>query len=124
MPTMSTEPCIGIIGGTGVGCLLADATGLEDRRQRAIDTPFGPPSGPIMTGNFGPLSLALLSRHGDGHLLNPSQVPYGANIFALKSLGCTHIIATGATGSLRDDIHPGELVICDQLIDRTHRRQS
>jgi 5'-methylthioadenosine phosphorylase len=64
----------------------------------------------------------FLNRHGDGHRLNPSNVPYRANIFALKQLGVTTILASGATGSLRDEIAPGQLVICDQVIDKTYRR--
>ena len=66
--------------------------------------------------------IALLARHGDGHVLNPSQVPYRANIYALKSLGVTHIIASGATGSLREAIEPRDLVIADQVIDKTVHR--
>ncbi|RMF76256.1 MAG: S-methyl-5'-thioadenosine phosphorylase, partial [Planctomycetota bacterium] len=65
---------------------------------------------------------ALLARHGDGHVLNPSQVPYRANIYALKTLGVTHIIASGACGSLREEIRPRDLVIVDQVIDKTTRR--
>src|SRR5690606_30621503 len=68
--------------------------------------------------------IAFLSRHGPGHLLNPSTVPYRANIYALKSLGVTHVLASGATGSLREDVEPRHLVICDQVIDRTWRRES
>jgi 5'-methylthioadenosine phosphorylase len=64
----------------------------------------------------------MLNRHGPGHLLNPSQVPYRANIFALKQLGCTHIIASGAVGSLREEFRPRDLVIPDQIIDKTHKR--
>src|SRR5206468_11004023 len=64
------------------------------------------------------------SRHGPGHLLAPTQVPYRANIFALKKLGCTHILASGAVGSLRDEFKPKDLVIPDQVIDKTHRRAS
>ena len=69
------------------------------------------------------MQVALLSRHGEGHLLNPSQVPYRANIFALKTLGVTHILASGAVGSLREDLAPRTLVIPDQVIDKTFRRR-
>ncbi|HET9450169.1 MAG TPA: MTAP family purine nucleoside phosphorylase, partial [Aggregicoccus sp.] len=68
------------------------------------------------------VKVALLARHGDGHVLNPSKVPYRANIFALKKLGVTHVLASGAVGSLREEIAPRDLVVPDQLIDRTHRR--
>jgi 5'-methylthioadenosine phosphorylase len=72
----------------------------------------------------GGVRVALLSRHGDGHLFNPSQVPYRANIFALKTLGVTHIIASGAVGSLREEVAPRQLVIPDQVIDKTSRRSN
>src|SRR5690606_13268556 len=113
---------IGIIGGSGVGDALVQGAGGGKVERHEINTPFGQPSSPIITGSYGDVPIALLKRHGEGHVFNPSAVPVRANIFALKSLGCTHIIATGACGSLRDEIHPGDLVICDQLIDRTYRR--
>lgn len=110
---------IGLIGGTGLGeALLGEARGQE----RTIDTPFGPPSSPVHLARWNGLELAIIARHGPGHRLNPSQVPYRANIYALKSLGVTHVLASGAVGSLREDIHPRELVLPDQLIDRTCRR--
>jgi 5'-methylthioadenosine phosphorylase len=68
------------------------------------------------------VEIAFISRHGPGHLLNPSAVPYRANIYALKTLGVTHILASGATGSLKEEIRPGHLVVCDQVIDKTYRR--
>jgi 5'-methylthioadenosine phosphorylase len=71
---------------------------------------------------MGGVKVALLSRHGDGHLLNPSQVPYRANIYALKTLGVTHILASGAVGSLREEVAPRHLVIPDQVIDKTFKR--
>jgi 5'-methylthioadenosine phosphorylase len=109
---------IGIIGGSGLG----EALGLEAGAAHRVETPFGNPSGAIVAARWQGVDLFLLQRHGDGHVFNPSQVPYRANIFALKSLGVTHIVASGATGSLREDIHPGDLVIPDQVIDRTTRR--
>ena len=110
---------VGIIGGTGLGEALGTLAGGE---VREVETPFGPPSGPITLGEVEGCPVALLSRHGDGHLLNPSTVPYRANIWALKSLGVTHILASGAVGSLREEVAPRHLVIPDQVIDRTHRR--
>ncbi len=112
------QPLIGIIGGSGLGEALARHGGDVVE----IDTPFGPPSGPIIRTEWDGVPIAILQRHGRGHHLGPSAVPFRANIFALKTLGVTHVIASGATGSLREDIHPQELVIIDQVIDRTHRR--
>lgn len=110
---------LGIIGGTGLGeALFGDAKG-EDR---VIDTPFGRPSSPVRVVEWHGLRVALLARHGDGHVFNPSQVPYRANIYALKSLGVTHILASGAVGSLREEIRPRDLVVVDQVIDKTCRR--
>jgi 5'-methylthioadenosine phosphorylase len=112
---------IGVIGGTGLGEALGALGGGEIRE---IDTPFGRPSGPITLGEVEGVRVALLSRHGDGHMLNPTAVPYRANIWALKSLGVTHILASGSVGSLREEVAPRNLVIPDQVIDRTYRRAS
>jgi 5'-methylthioadenosine phosphorylase len=110
---------VGVIGGTGLGEALG-ALGAGETRE--VDTPFGSPSGPVALGEVGGVRVALLARHGEGHLLNPSTVPYRANVWALKSLGVTHILASGAVGSLREEIAPRTLVIPDQVIDRTFRR--
>ncbi len=110
---------IGVIGGTGLGEALG-ALGAGEVRQ--VETPFGPPSGPITLAEVEGQPVALLARHGEGHMRNPSTVPYRANIWALKSLGVTHIFASGAVGSLREEIAPRHLVIPDQVIDRTFRR--
>lgn len=110
---------IGIIGGSGLGDVLekeANGTAVE------VDTPFGPPSSAPVVANWEGVDVAFLSRHGPGHTMNPSQVPYRANIWALKKLGVSAIIASGATGSLREEMEPGQLVICDQVIDKTFRR--
>src|SRR5713226_4713291 len=107
---------IGIIGGSGLGEALG-SIGFGEAVQ--VDTPFGPPSAPIVRTVVQGVPVAMLARHGDGHLLNPSRVPYRANIFALKSLGVTHVLASTAVGSLRESIAPGHLVIADQLIDKT-----
>ncbi len=112
---------IALIGGSGLGQAFADQAGGE---SVTIDTPFGPTSGPIVLTRWQGIELAFLSRHGPGHLLNPSAVPYRANIYALKTLGVTHMLASGATGSLREDVAPRHLVVCDQVIDRTYRRES
>ncbi len=110
---------VGIIGGTGLGEALG-ALGGGDSRE--IDTPFGRPSGPITLGEVDGTAVALLARHGEGHLRNPSTIPYRANVWALKTLGVTHILASGAVGSLREEVAPRHLVIPDQVIDKTFRR--
>jgi 5'-methylthioadenosine phosphorylase len=110
---------VGIIGGTGLGEVLGALGGGE---VREVETPFGRPSSPITLAQVEGTQVALLSRHGEGHLRNPSQVPYRANVWALKSLGVTHILASGAVGSLREEVAPKHLVIPDQIIDRTFRR--
>jgi 5'-methylthioadenosine phosphorylase len=113
---------IGIIGGTGLGDNLVHMMEPGGLQILNPDTPFGHPSASIITGTLNDVPIALLKRHGYGHVFHPGAVPYRANIFALKLLGCTHIIASGATGSLREHIHPGDLLICDQVIDRTRGR--
>jgi 5'-methylthioadenosine phosphorylase len=111
---------IGIIGGTGLGDALAEQmTGVKKKK---IQTPFGKPSDDILLGNFGSRKVAFINRHGPGHKLPPSQVPYAANIFALKKMGVHTIISSGAVGSLREQIRPGDLVIVDQFIDKTCKR--
>lgn len=110
---------IGLIGGTGLGdALFGEARG----ERRWVDTPFGRPGSPVQIVEWHGQQIAILARHGEGHTLNPSQVPYRANIYALKSLGVTHILASGAVGSLREELRPRDLVIVDQIIDKTWRR--
>jgi len=116
------EELTGIIGGTGLGDALAAK--LADAQVVQVDTPFGRPSGEILVGKMGNNKIAFLGRHGQGHKLSPSEVPFAANIFALKKLGVRTLIASGAVGSLNENIHPKELVIVDQFIDRTFGRQS
>lgn len=113
------EGRIGIIGGTGLGDLLLQQAGGAPVQ---VETPFGPPSDRPILATWEGVEVVFLSRHGPGHLLHPSIVPYRANIWAMKDLGVTSIIASGATGSLREDIAPGHLVVCDQIIDKTFRR--
>lgn len=110
---------VGIIGGSGLGDALCQQTQGE---RRDVDTPFGAPGGAIIETQWEGVEIALLNRHGEGHVFNPSRVNYRANVYALKLLGCTHVIASGAVGSLREDIEPKHLVIPDQAIDKTHRR--
>ena len=114
------ELMIGVIGGSGLG----EAFAAENQgEQREVETPFGKPSGPITLTQWSEVPVALLARHGEGHLLSPSDVPYRANIYALKSLGVTHIIASGAVGSLKEQIQPRHLVVPDQVIDKTVGRE-
>jgi 5'-methylthioadenosine phosphorylase len=110
---------LGIIGGSGLGQALTRQT---QGQEHEIDTPFGSPSAPIITTELNSVPVAFLARHGPGHMLNPSSVPYRANIYALKKLGVTHIIASGAVGSLTEQIEPQHLVIPDQVIDKTFKR--
>jgi len=109
---------IGIIGGSG----LYDIDGLTDIEKADIDTPFGKPSDTITTGKLDGIDIAFLPRHGRGHRISPTKLPARANIYALKSLGVEHIIAVSSAGSFKQEIKPGDLVIPDQLIDRTRNR--
>jgi 5'-methylthioadenosine phosphorylase len=115
----TTSGLIGILGGSG----LYDLPGLRDTQWVDVDTPWGAPSDQILTGTLatpqGAVRLAFLPRHGRGHRLTPSAVPYQANIAALKALGCTDVLSLSAVGSLRADLPPGHFVIVDQFIDRT-----
>jgi 5'-methylthioadenosine phosphorylase len=111
---------IGVIGGTG----LYDIEGLTNIEEINIDTPFGKPSDSIIIGRLDGVGIAFLPRHGRGHRLSPTEVPSRANIYALKSLGVEHIISVNSVGSFKKELKPGDLVIPDQLIDRTHRRVS
>ncbi|MCC7206868.1 MAG: S-methyl-5'-thioadenosine phosphorylase [Anaerolineae bacterium] len=104
-----------IIGGSG----LYTMPELSDVREVPINTPFGPPSDTVRIGTLGDERVAFLPRHGRGHVLTPGEVPYRANIFALKSLGATHVIGVSACGSLKEELAPGHVVIPDQLFDFT-----
>ena len=120
---MQDKLMIGIIGGSGLGEALLDGIDPQGVKHHRPETPFGATSSHIITGRYDDVDIALLQRHGEGHVLNPAAVPYRANVYALKELGVTHVVASGATGSLREHIHPGELVLVDQFIDRTHGRE-
>jgi len=117
---MQAQPKLAIIGGTG----LQSMPGLEKIQTLEIDTPFGKPSSPITVGELSGVQLAFLSRHGLGHHLTPSEVPYQANIYALKSLGVERIISVSACGSLREDYSPGNIVIPNQIFDLTRGRKN
>lgn len=111
---------VGIIGGSG----LDNPDILEDRKEHSVSTPFGEPSDVLISGRIGEVNCVLLARHGRKHSVMPSKVNYRANVWALKEMGCTHVIATTACGSLREEMKPGDIVILDQFIDRTTKRES
>jgi 5'-methylthioadenosine phosphorylase len=110
---------IGVIGGSG----FYDMQGLEDVHQEMLETPFGAPSGPFVVGRLGERRLVFLARHGKGHHLSPSRINYRANVWGMKKLGVEWLLSVSAVGSLREDIRPGDLVVVDQCIDRTFRRE-
>lgn len=112
------EAKLGVIGGSG----LYEIEGLSDVEEVNVKTPFGAPSDAIILGTLGETRIAFLPRHGRGHRISPTELPVRANIYALKSLGVEQIIAVNAVGSLQEDIHPLDLVIPDQIIDRTKSR--
>jgi len=109
---------IGIIGGSG----LDDPKLLHDFQQVEMDTPYGKPSSALTCGMLNGAEVYILARHGRDHSLMPTRVPFRANIWALKKTGCTHVLATTACGSLREDIKPGHIVFPDQFIDHTRHR--
>jgi 5'-methylthioadenosine phosphorylase len=117
---MSENPIrIGVIGGSG----LYRMEGLTDVEERRVTTPFGDPSDVILIGTLEGVRVAFVARHGRGHRMMPTEVPYRANIFALKSLGVEHVISVSACGSLREHLHPGEVVVPDQVFDFTKKRE-
>lgn len=111
---------IGIIGGSGLYKMEA----LKDVQEVYIDTPFGSPSDAIIVGNLNGTTVAFLARHGRNHTLLPSELPFRANIYAMKSLGVEYLISASAVGSLREEVKPLDLVVPDQFIDRTKNRIS
>ncbi len=111
---------LGVIGGSG----LYDMSGIADVERAAVETPWGMPSDDLILGTLEGTRVAFLPRHGRGHRLLPTEVPYAANIWALKHLGCSFVVSVSAVGSLKEAIAPGHLVVVDQFIDRTTRRCS
>ncbi|NQY13704.1 MAG: S-methyl-5'-thioadenosine phosphorylase [Henriciella sp.] len=110
---------IGVIGGSG----LYEIDRLENAEQISLETPWGAPSDALIKGQVGNVTFVFLPRHGKGHRLSPTTVPYRANIDALKRLGCTDILSISACGSLQEHYAPGEFVMVDQFIDRTFARE-
>lgn len=114
-----TNWTLGIIGGSG----LYELDGLEDRREERISTPWGDPSDALLRGRIGEVELVFLPRHGRGHRLTPTTVPYRANIDALKRAGVTDVLSVSACGSLQEEYAPGHFVMVDNFIDRTFARE-
>lgn len=110
---------IGIIGGTGLYAL----EGLSNVQELSVDTPFGATSDTLITGDYAGTRVIFVPRHGRGHRHLPSEVPFRANLFALKSLGAQWVISVSAVGSMRETLHPGDIAIPAQFIDRTHLRE-
>jgi 5'-methylthioadenosine phosphorylase len=111
---------VGVIGGSG----LYEMAGLAQRAGHRVVTPFGEPSDEIVSGEIAGTRYLFLPRHGRGHRLAPHEIDYRSNILALKQLGAQQIISVSAVGSLREDVHPGDVVLVDQFIDRTKTRVS
>jgi 5'-methylthioadenosine phosphorylase len=107
--------CVGIIGGSGLYAI----PGVRVLEEKTLSTPFGNPSSPVTLGELDGVKTAFIARHGEGHRFTPSEVPYAANIYALKSLGVGTLISLSAVGSLREEIEPRHFVVPDQLFDRT-----
>jgi 5'-methylthioadenosine phosphorylase len=117
---MNRKKILGIIGGSG----LYDVEGLINKKWVKVNSIFGEPSDEILFAELDGLDIRFLPRHGRGHILTPSEINYKANIEALKKIGVTEIISISAVGSLREDYVPGDFVLVDQFVDRTHSRKS
>src|SRR5580700_8952670 len=111
---------LGVIGGSGV----YDLPGLEKKQTKAISSPWGEPSGPLLTGEIDGLPIVFLARHDKGHRISPSDINYRANIDVLKRAGVTGLVSLSACGSFKEDLPPGSFVLVDQFVDRTHLRQN
>jgi len=118
--TVLPSALVGIIGGSG----LYKIDGLENTQEVLIDTPFGAPSDKILVGDLEGVKVAFLARHGLSHSFTPSEVPYRANIYAMKKLGVKYILSASAVGSLQEQHRPLDIVLADQFIDKTTRRIS
>lgn len=116
---MTQDTMIAVIGGSGI----YEIDGLQDASWTSVETPWGAPSDQILTGQLDGVKMAFLPRHGRGHVHSPTEVPYRANIDALKRLGVTDVFSVSACGSFREQMAPGDFVIVDQFIDRTFARE-
>jgi 5'-methylthioadenosine phosphorylase len=120
---LATRPMgqtLGVIGGSG----LYELEGLTNVEEVSVSTAFGPPSDAVIRGRLGDTTLLFLPRHGRGHRIPPHRINYRANVMALKQLGAQQVLSVSAVGSLREDRHPGDLVLVDQFLDRTRQRAS
>ena len=115
---MDQSPVLAVIGGSG----LYEFEDLQETTSIEVGTPFGKPSSPITIGQLAGKKVAFLARHGIGHVLSPSEIPYRANIYALKALGVKRIVGVSACGSLREAYSPGTIIIPNQIFDFTHKR--
>ena len=114
------QALVGVIGGSG----LYQMDALQDAQELDLDTPYGKPSDMLVSGTLQGVAVVFLARHGRGHRLIPSEVPYRANVYALKQLGVRYVISMSAVGSLREELPPLDMVLPDQFIDLTKRRDS
>ena len=115
-----TKAVLGVIGGSGI----YDLPGLQKTQTKVITSPWGDPSGPLLTGEIDGLPIVFLSRHDKGHRLSPSDINYRANIDVLKRAGVTDLVSLSACGSFKENLAPGTFVLVDQFVDRTHKRES
>jgi 5'-methylthioadenosine phosphorylase len=113
-----SQNVLGVIGGSG----FYQMKGLDKVELMELETPFGRPSDPFYQGRIGDIEVVFLARHGRGHRLLPSEINFRANVFGMKQLGVTHLVSVSTAGSLKEEIHPGELVVPNQFIDRTFKR--
>src|ERR1700692_620905 len=111
---------LGVIGGSGI----YDFPGLQKKQTKVITSPWGDPSGSLLTGDIDGLPVVFLARHDKGHRLSPSDINYRANIDVLKRAGVTDLISLSACGSFKEELPPGTFVLVDQFVDRTHKRES
>ena len=117
---VSGKAVLGIIGGSGI----YDLPGLTDKRTEVFTSPWGEPSSVLHRGRIGQTEIVFLPRHGEGHRLSPSQINYRANIDVLKRAGVTDLVSLSACGSFREDLPPGMVVLVDQFVDLTRKRES
>jgi 5'-methylthioadenosine phosphorylase len=115
-----TRAVLGIIGGSGI----YELPGLSSVRAQRIESPWGEPSGALLTGEIGGLPVVFLPRHDKGHRLSPSDINYRANIDVLKRAGVTDLVSLSACGSFKEELPPGTFVLVDQFVDRTHKREA
>lgn len=116
----SGKPVLGVLGGSG----LYSLDGLTVIEQAKVVTPFGEPSAPPVVGNLQGQTVVFIPRHGPGHRILPSEINFRANVHAFRQLGVERVVSVSAVGSLREGIQPGDFVLVDQFIDKTHRRAS